>query len=98
MAEDTLRLSEARKTSILKASLDAIITFDTDGKVIEFNPAAESMFGYRQGQAGAKDMGELIIPPDQQDQDYWRLAHYVSAAEGPVLNKRLEMRARRKDG
>ena len=97
-AEDTLRLSEARKASILRASLDAIITIDADGRVIEFNPAAESLFGYSQAEAIGTEMAELIIPPNLQDKYRMGIAHYFSTGEGPVLNQRLEMPARRKDG
>jgi PAS domain S-box-containing protein len=46
-AQLALRQSEARKTAILDTALDAIITIDHEGKVVEFNPAAERTFGYR---------------------------------------------------
>lgn len=42
---DALRQSEARKDAILKAALDAIITMDHEGDFVEFNPAAERIFG-----------------------------------------------------
>ena len=45
-AGDALRASEARKTAMLESSLDAVITIDHRGHVVEFNPAAEEMFGY----------------------------------------------------
>src|SRR5207248_1775809 len=45
-AEDALLESEARKGAILEAALDCIVTIDHDGKITEFNPAAEKTFGY----------------------------------------------------
>jgi len=44
--EDALQGSEARKAAILESSLDAIITIDHQGSILEFNPAAEATFGY----------------------------------------------------
>jgi PAS domain S-box-containing protein len=45
-AENTLRASEALKSAILDTALDAIITMDGQGRVVEFNAAAERMFGH----------------------------------------------------
>jgi len=39
-----MRESEALKAAVMEASLDAIVTLDRYGKVIEFNPAAERLF------------------------------------------------------
>ena len=39
-AADAVRQSEARKTAVFASSLDAIITIDHEGKVMEFNRAA----------------------------------------------------------
>ncbi len=40
-ALDALRASEARKTAIVESALDCIISIDHQGRIIEFNPAAE---------------------------------------------------------
>jgi PAS domain S-box-containing protein len=44
-AAEALRASEARKAAVLETALDAIITIDHEGKIVEFNPAAEKTFG-----------------------------------------------------
>ncbi len=44
--ESEIRETEALKEAILEASLDAIITIDQDGRIVEFNPTAEHSFGY----------------------------------------------------
>src|SRR2546425_1235543 len=63
------RQVEAAKTggqthpeAILEAAPDAIVTIDHDGKVYEWNPAAEKMFGYHRPDVLGKDLAELIIP------------------------------------
>src|SRR5439155_4448296 len=45
-AEQAVRASEARKGVILETALDAIVSIDQQSRIIEFNPAAEKMFGY----------------------------------------------------
>ena len=50
-AEEKLRESEALKSAMFETALDCIISMDHDGRVIEFNPAAERTFGYRRAEA-----------------------------------------------
>lgn len=44
-AEAKVRESAARKAAMLESAMDAIISFDAKGTILEFNPAAEAMFG-----------------------------------------------------
>ncbi|MBI3494207.1 MAG: PAS domain S-box protein [Acidobacteria bacterium] len=97
-AEGALRRSEARKAAILDSALDCIITMDADGRVVDFNPAAERTFGYRYAEAVGKPLVELIIPPDLRQAHRDGLARYRATGEHVVLGKRIEMRAMRADG
>ena len=97
-AEDALRESERLKAAVLRCSLDAILTIDGDGRVVAFNPAAEELFGYSREEAVGADMGELIVPESMRQGHRKGMAHYLATGEAPVLNQRLEMPARRKDG
>ena len=75
-AQVALRQSEARKTAILDTALDGIITIDHEGKLVEFNPAAERTFGYRRDDVLGREMAEVIVPP--------LLAGETSAGPGPL--------------
>jgi diguanylate cyclase (GGDEF)-like protein/PAS domain S-box-containing protein len=97
-AGEELRASEGLKGAILEASLDCIITMDHEGKIVEFNPAAELTFGYGRHQAVGKLVAELIIPAGLRDAHHRGLAHYLATGKGPVLGKRLELSAIRADG
>jgi diguanylate cyclase (GGDEF)-like protein/PAS domain S-box-containing protein len=96
--ETELRESESVKRAILEASLDCVITIDHEGKIVEFNPAAEATFGYTRGQALGKPLVELIIPPRFRDAHRRGIAKYLATGEGPILGKRLELEASRADG
>ncbi|HWG92213.1 MAG TPA: PAS domain S-box protein [Candidatus Thermoplasmatota archaeon] len=97
-SEAALRQSNARRGAILEASLDSIITIDHHGKVLEWNPSAEATFGYTPAEAIGRDMADLIVPPTMREGHRRGMAHYLRTGEGPVLGKRMELPAMRKDG
>ena len=98
LAEAELRASEALKSAIFAAALDCVITIDHEGKIIEFNPAAEKTFGLARAAALGREMAELIVPPALRERHRRGMAHYLATGEGPVLDRRIEMTALRADG
>jgi PAS domain S-box-containing protein len=95
---EALRTNEARKTAFFRTALDCIISIDDEGRVLEFNPAAERTFGYREDEVRGQELATLIIPPAMREQHRRGLAHYLATGEGPVLDRRLEMTGMRSDG
>ena len=93
-AERAVRESEARKAAILETALDAIVTTDHTGRIIEFNSAAEKTFGFSRAEVVGRPMAELLVPPPLREQYQRRLA----TGEGPLLNRRADLLARRADG
>ena len=85
--------SEARKAAVLETALDAIVTMDDDGRIVEFNPAAENMFGYSRNQAMGSVMADLLVPPGLRPAHHQGIAHYRATGEGPILGKRVEVNA-----
>src|SRR2546430_12470002 len=83
---------------ILDTALDCIITMDAEGRVLEFNPAAERVFGFSRSEAVGKELAELIIPPRMREQHRRGLAYYLKTGAGPVIGKRIEINGVRKDG
>ena len=83
---------------ILDTALDCIITIGSGGRVLEFNPAAERVFGFSRDEAIGKELADLIIPPRMREQHRRGLAHYLKTGEGPVIGKRIEIAGVRKDG
>ena len=83
---------------ILENALDCIITMDAKGRVVEFNPAAERVFGYTREEAVGAELAELIIPARMREQHRRGLARFLETGEGPVIGKRIEIDGMRKDG
>ena len=84
--------------AILDSALDCIITMDASGHVVEFNPAAERVFGYTRAEAVGKELAELIIPVSLRERHRQGLKRYLKTGEGPVLGRRIEINALRADG
>ena len=96
--ERALVASEARKTAILNTALDCIITCDHEGRVVEFNPAAERTFGYRRDEILGHELAELIVPPKFRDQHRQGMLRHLESGESNILNQRLELPGMRADG
>src|SRR5256885_5586030 len=87
--EKVQRENQARKNAILDSALDAIVTIDHEGKIFEWNRAAENTFGYRRADVLGRKMAELIIPPALREQYRQGLAHYLATGEGRLLGQRI---------
>src|SRR5687768_3355892 len=61
---ERLRAARTWHQAMLDAALDSVVTIDEDGRIVEFNAAAERTFGYRAGEVVGRDMAELIVPPE----------------------------------
>jgi PAS domain S-box-containing protein len=97
-AEAAVRESEARNRAILDSALDAVIAMNHRGEVLEFNRAAERIFGYSAADAVGRDMAELIVPPSLRDAHRHGLARYLDTEAPTVLDRRLEITGMRADG
>jgi len=89
---------EALSRTFLDSALDCIITMDANGRVQEFNPASERVFGFSRGEAVGKELAELIIPPRLRERHRQGLARYLKTGEGPLIGKLIEIEALRRDG
>ena len=62
LAEEALRESEKKLSLHLEQTLLGVIEWDMESRVEEWNPAAESIFGYSRDEALGRRADELIIP------------------------------------
>ncbi|HSD72640.1 MAG TPA: PAS domain S-box protein, partial [Thermoanaerobaculia bacterium] len=97
-AEDALKTSEARKSAVIEAAMDAIITIDAAGLVLEFNSAAERMFGHSRADVIGRRMADVVIPHAARERHREGMARYLTTGKSMILGKALEMTAMRADG
>ena len=95
-------VGRAHAAAAIAAALDALITIDLRGRILEFNNAAEEIFGYTREEALGRELAELIVPPTEREAHRRGLARWT--AEGPtegaerILDTRLELIAQSADG
>lgn len=95
--DDALREKEAQTRTILESALHSFITMDHEGRILEFNAAAELAFGYSKDEAIGKDMASLIIPPSLRDAHREGLKRYMETGDAKLLGRRTELSGMRAD-
>ena len=66
-----------RDSAFLNAALDAIISMDSSGNIIELNPSAERMFGVKRKEVLGHEMAAIIIPPRFREAHRQGLSNYI---------------------
>ena len=97
-AEEAVHASETRLRAMLEAALDAVVTMDHRGRVVGWNHAAETTFGYRSDEILGREMAELIVPPSLRAAHRRGLARFLETQHPVVLDKRLELKGMHKNG
>jgi PAS domain S-box-containing protein len=90
--------SDARERSFLEAALDCLLIADEFGRVVEFNPSAEKVFGYPREKALGRPLSELIVPPASRASHEVAFARFARTREKRLFGQRIEMMAMRSDG
>lgn len=93
-----LRAGEAFKSAIVENSMLAVISMDQQGLVMEFNRAAEKVFGISAEQALGADLAELIIPERYRAAHRAGLRRHVETGRSKVIGAHLALSALHADG
>lgn len=97
-AEKALLQNDKKLRAVINGALDAIVTINRDGNLVEFNPAAERIFGYKREQVIGRPMVDMIIPPAMRQGHERGYQHYLETGERHIFNQRVELNAMRSDG
>ena len=92
------RQTEALKASIIDHAIAGIVSTDVQGRIVEFNPAAEAMFGVRRDAAVGRPVAEVLLPERDRGANAQELARIARGEAPRRLGERLQMRALRADG
>jgi PAS domain S-box-containing protein len=88
--ETEIREKEALTAAIMDASLDAIVTVNQQGLIIDFNPTAEGVFGYPEEIVKGKFVTTLIINKKYREHFDALFASCSSTSDG-ICDARSEM-------
>ena len=90
--------SESTTSSHPDVSYDAFVMMDLDGRVADWSPQAEHLFGWSKDEAGGKLLGSLIVPPQHRDAHWAGLERYRNTGQGRILNQRMQLTAVNRSG
>ena len=82
--------SEERIRSIIEAALDAVVSLDAGGMVIDWNEQAEKILGWSRQEASGHSLDNFMVPAES--------CSFVEIAQGPLSQRRLECTATHRDG
>ncbi len=97
-AHSAMRDQEKRSRSILETSLDGVLLMDMAGRVVDWNLAAEQLFGWRREEILGRPLADHIIPERLREAHSRGLERYLETGTARVLGQRLELPALRRDG
>ena len=84
-------------SAFISTAVDAVILIDEDARIQLFNPAAETMFGYRAEEVRDKNVKILMPDPYHQQHDRY-IQNYKETSKGKIIGIGREVMGQRKDG
>jgi len=96
--ETALLRSEARLRGITEAARDAILMTDSQGMILYWNPAAESILGYPAAEALGRDLSTLLAPGRYHEAFCAALPEFFRTGHGDAGGKTMELTVLRQDG
>src|SRR5436190_607052 len=85
VAENGLRVSEAKLSSVTHSIGDAIVSADDSGNIVFWNPGAEAIFGYNEKEAIGKPLN-TIIPQRYHGMHRETISRLTAGGETRVAN------------
>ena len=90
--------TQMRMRSVLDNSLDAILGVDAEGKVTDWNRRAEAIFGWTRAEMLGLRIDETIIPPASREKHLAGMARFMDTGDLAMMQRRVGLRARRRNG
>lgn len=97
VAADVLAERAESIRAILDTVVDAIITIDSSGTILTFNPAAERMFGTGREKVLGQNVSTLMTGKHRTDHSRY-IARYLTGRTKNVIGKNREFTAQKADG
>lgn len=96
--QHTVQEHALRLQRIMEASMDAAIVADEKGRILEWNPQAEAMFGWSRDEAVGSYLHDTVIPPEHHEAHQQGIKRLMEAGEANVLGQRMETTGLRSNG
>ena len=84
--------------TVIESSLDAVVTIDDQGKIVDWNTRAVETFGWEVDEVLGEELAALIIPESFREAHRAGMERFRKSGELPIAGQRLELPALRRDG
>ena len=78
---DSTSVDDGIAAAVYRCLLDPMIVIDSDGLVVEFNSAAEDLFGYSREQVKGELLADLIIPKEMREAHANGIKHFMMVGD-----------------
>lgn len=95
---EAIRELHARTRLIVDSALDAVVAIDADGRIRDWNPQAERIFGWRREEILGRFVEETLIPERYREAHRSGIRRFLETGDRSVLGRRVEMAALHRDG
>jgi PAS domain S-box-containing protein len=96
-AEEALQASEEKFRTVVESANDAIVTADIAGNIVDFNQAAEKMFGRSKTEVAGQPL-TILMPERFRDHHREGIERYRRTGEAHVLGRTIELYGVRRNG
>jgi PAS domain S-box-containing protein len=96
--ERELQRSEARLRATVEAAFDAVVGMDSEGRIVEFNAAAERVFGHRREDVLGRPLAKVLLPERHHDAYVREMTNFRTHGGGPMIGRLVETKMLRADG
>lgn len=96
--QEALERSEARARAMVTSALDAIAILDENCNVVDFNPAAERITGYKRSEIVGNSIVDMLVPERHRADAERRFRTILQKEPGKDPGQRVHAKAARKDG
>jgi PAS domain S-box-containing protein len=97
-SDSTLQDEQERIRLIIEHALDAIVGMDEWGIIVDWNPSAESLFGWTKEEILGCSLASTLIPPQFRQAHEDDLKKFFDEGQSTIVNQRIEVTALRRDG
>lgn len=92
-----LSVSDARLVSVLDTAVDGIVVIDEQARILAFNKACETLFGYSAAEVLGQNV-KTIMPPEFAANHDRQVADYIGTGVRKIIGIGREVRGRHRDG
>jgi len=97
-AQQTLRENEQLARGIINSAIDAFVQIDQRGFIRDWNPQAETIFGWSRDEVLGKNLFELMGVPDAPRPLRTALEGFLASGQEQIRKPRREVQIKRRDG